>query len=101
MCLRTPEKPPSGGARLRIRVSHIRNVIWAFCMREARVCPRTTKKRIVFFGSDLASAGKLDPLTSKDAKNGRATVASSLTPAELSRAQERARIWFEDHPAKP
>jgi len=30
----------------------------------------------------------------------RDSAASHLTPAELSRVQERARKWFEDHPAK-
>jgi hypothetical protein len=30
----------------------------------------------------------------------RDAVASHLSPADLSRVQERARKWFEDHPAK-
>jgi len=42
---------------------------------------------------------KLDAL--KAIKRVRSSVASHLTPAELSRVQERARSWFEDHAAKP
>jgi len=34
------------------------------------------------------------------AAKARGETASHLTPVDLSRAQERARKWFEDHRAK-
>jgi TPR repeat protein len=54
-----------------------------------------------YFWLDLVAAGKLDaPDTEKGAKF-RDESASHLAPADLSREQERARKWFEAHPAKP
>jgi hypothetical protein len=50
-----------------------------------------------YFWLDLAAAGPLAELAAKD----RDEAASHLTPADLSREQERARKWFEDHKAKP
>jgi TPR repeat protein len=74
-----------------------------------------------YFWLDIATAGKLDPAAAKtdvfvdllaaggldsttmkeDLIEYRDETASHLTPADLSRVQERARRWFEDHPAKP
>lgn len=54
-----------------------------------------------YFWFDLAAAGKLDTVNDEGAHKGRAAAATYLTPADLSRVQERARKWFEDHPAKP
>ncbi len=54
-----------------------------------------------YFWFDLAAAGKLDPVNAEGAHKGRDAAATYLTPADLSRVQERARKWFEDHPAKP
>lgn len=54
-----------------------------------------------YFWLDLAAAGELDASIAKiDAEYGD-RVASHLTPADLSREQERARKWFEAHRAKP
>ena len=39
--------------------------------------------------------------SSTDGVDDRDLAASHLTSADLSRVQERARKWFEDHPAKP
>jgi TPR repeat protein len=50
----------------------------------------------------LASSGKLPyPAKSDYAVKTRSNAASHLTPADLSRIQERARKWFENHTAKP
>jgi TPR repeat protein len=54
-----------------------------------------------YFWLDLAAAGKQDASDSKLAAKDRDEAASHLTPADLSREQERARKWFEAHPAKP
>jgi hypothetical protein len=53
-----------------------------------------------YFWFDLAAAGKLDTATAKDATKVRDSTATHLTPADLSRVQERARKWFEDHSPK-
>lgn len=52
-----------------------------------------------YFWLDLAAAGKL--VDAEQVAKYRDIIASDLTPADLSRAQERARKWFEAHPAKP
>lgn len=52
-----------------------------------------------YFWLDLAAAGR-PPLAELAAKH-RDEAASHLTPADLSRQQERARKWFEEHQAKP
>jgi TPR repeat protein len=54
-----------------------------------------------YFWFDLAAAGKLDTANAEAATKNRDRAASYLTPTDLSGAQERARKWFEDHPAKP
>jgi TPR repeat protein len=48
-----------------------------------------------YFWFDLAGT------SNEIAAEGRDEVASHLTPADLSREQERARKWFEAHQAKP
>ena len=53
-----------------------------------------------YFWFDLAAAGKMDAKMMETAAKTRDETASHLTPVDLSRAQERARKWFEDHPAK-
>ena len=50
-----------------------------------------------YFWLDLAAAGKLRAMLAKDAAKQRDKAASHLTPAELTREQERARKWFEAH----
>ena len=52
-----------------------------------------------YFWLDLAAAGKL--MDAEQVAKCRDIIASDLTPADLSRAQERARKWFEAHQAKP
>jgi len=37
----------------------------------------------------------------KDITKDRDEIAAELNPADLSRVQERARKWFEEHPATP
>jgi TPR repeat protein len=54
-----------------------------------------------YFWSDIAAAGKLDASLAEGPAEHRDGAASHLTPAELSRAQERVRKWFEAHQAKP
>ncbi|HEY5330085.1 MAG TPA: SEL1-like repeat protein [Acidobacteriaceae bacterium] len=54
-----------------------------------------------YFWLDLAAAGKLRAMLAKDAAKQRDKASSHLTPADLSREQERARKWFEAHQAKP
>jgi TPR repeat protein len=54
-----------------------------------------------YFWYDLAAAGELDATDSQRAAKYRGEAASHLTPADLSRAQERVRKWFEAHQAKP
>lgn len=54
-----------------------------------------------YFWFDLASAAK-DTSVAKEAAEDRDTiVAPLLAPTDISRAQERARKWFEAHSAKP
>ena len=53
------------------------------------------------FWCDLAAAGKLHPPLSELAAKHRHEAASHMKPAELARAQERVRKWFEAHQAKP
>jgi TPR repeat protein len=54
-----------------------------------------------YFWIDLRVAGELDASIRKNDAGYRDMVASHLTPADLSREQERARQWFEAHQAKP
>jgi len=54
-----------------------------------------------YFWFDLAAAGKPDLCTKGADAVIRDHIASQLTPADLSREQERARKWFEAHQAKP
>jgi len=54
-----------------------------------------------YFWYDLATAGKQEASDSKQVAKYRDEAASHLTPADLSREKERARKWFEAHPAKP
>ncbi|MGC1361021.1 MAG: tetratricopeptide repeat protein [Silvibacterium sp.] len=58
-----------------------------------------------YFWLDLSAAGKVTGIGPKgtaklreEAAKTRDLAASFLTPADLSRVQERARKWFEDHP---
>jgi TPR repeat protein len=60
-----------------------------------------------YFWYDLTAAGKQDASDDQDASDSkqvakhRDEASSHLTPADLFRAQERAAMWFEAHPAKP
>ena len=54
-----------------------------------------------YFWYDLAAAGEQDASDSRQVAKYRDEAASHLTPADLSRVQERARKWFEAHQAKP
>jgi hypothetical protein len=54
-----------------------------------------------YFWIDVAVAGKLDASEAEQAAKSRDEILSYLTPADLSREQERARKWFEAHQAKP
>jgi hypothetical protein len=53
------------------------------------------------FWFDLAVTGERDASRREQAAKFRDELASHLTPADLSRVQQRARKWFEAHPAKP
>jgi TPR repeat protein len=54
-----------------------------------------------YFWLNLAAAVKIVEVKQEDVAKERDESASHLSPADLSRVQERARKWFEDHPAKP
>ena len=54
-----------------------------------------------YFWFDIAASRKVEGVKQEDIAKERDGAADLLTPADLSRAQERARKWFEDHPAKP
>jgi len=54
-----------------------------------------------YFWLDLATAGKLDVSDMEQAVRLRDDDASILTPSQLSRERERARMWLESHQAKP
>jgi TPR repeat protein len=53
------------------------------------------------FWFDLAAGGEREASQAEAATKIRDEIASHLTPADLSREQERARKWFEAHQAKP
>jgi hypothetical protein len=53
-----------------------------------------------YFWLDVAAAGDLDPENMKDDVKERDLVAAHLTKTALLQTQERARKWFESHPAK-
>jgi TPR repeat protein len=55
-----------------------------------------------YFWFDLAASGKVESadFTQKDADENRDKAAAHLSPAELVRVQERAKQWFEAHPAQ-
>ena len=53
-----------------------------------------------YFWLDLAVAQETQEEKGTDSES-RDDVAKKLTPEELVKVQERARKWFEDHPAKP
>jgi len=78
------------------------------CRRHARLGRIRTAGKDAYFWLDLAAAGKVAGLTPDFAveyregmRKTRDEAASHLTPADLSRVQERARKWFNEHPAKP
>lgn len=54
-----------------------------------------------YFWLDVAAFGKATGSKRREIVKRRDAAASHLTPADLSAAQERARKWLEDHPAKP
>jgi TPR repeat protein len=54
-----------------------------------------------YFWFDLAAAGNATEQNSADTAKARDEAASHLSSAVMLRTQERARKWFEDHPAKP
>lgn len=54
-----------------------------------------------YFWYDLAAAGEQDVSLSRQVAKYRDETASHLTPDDRSRAQDRARKWFDAHQAKP
>ncbi len=62
---------------------------------------RTQNYAEAYFWLDIAASEKIDGVKPEDVARDRDEAASNLTPADLLRVQERARKWFEDHPAKP
>jgi len=54
-----------------------------------------------YFWYDLATGGELDASDSKQVAKDRDEAASHLTPADLSRVQQRVRKWLEEHQAEP
>jgi hypothetical protein len=53
-----------------------------------------------YFWFDIAEAALQDRASAEAAAKARDQAASYLSPAELSRVQERARKWSEAHPAE-
>jgi len=54
-----------------------------------------------YFWFDIACTSKAREVVAGERATMRDTAAAYLSPADLSSEQERARKWFEDHPAKP
>jgi hypothetical protein len=54
-----------------------------------------------YFWLDIAAAGNIADKMRRDVVKYQDDAASRLTPADLSQVRERARKWFEEHPAKP
>jgi TPR repeat protein len=54
-----------------------------------------------YFWLDIAASGEITRGKRKEALKRRDEAASHLTPADLSRVQERVRQWLQDHPAQP
>ena len=54
-----------------------------------------------YFWLNLAASGKIVAVSQENIDKIRDEAATHLTPADLSQAQERARKWFAEHPAKP
>jgi TPR repeat protein len=54
-----------------------------------------------YFWFDIACASNAREVVAGQRATMRDTAAAYLSPADLSRVQERARKWLEDHPAKP
>ena len=52
-----------------------------------------------YFWLDLAASRKIVAVKQEDIEKIRDEAASHLSPADLSKVQERARKWFETHPA--
>jgi TPR repeat protein len=52
-----------------------------------------------YYWMDIAAASEIDSVGPEEVDQSRDEAASHLTPAELSREQERARQWLESHPA--
>ena len=52
-----------------------------------------------YFWLDIAASGKSEGVKQEDVDKLRDDASSHLTPSDLSRVQERARKWFEDHVA--
>jgi TPR repeat protein len=53
-----------------------------------------------YFWLDLAASGEVTRKNRKEALKRQKEAASHLTPADLSRVEERAREWLQDHPAQ-
>jgi hypothetical protein len=66
---------------------------------DSKGVPRDYAEAYFWYG--LAAAGEQDASDSKQVAKYRDEAASHLTPADLSREQERVREWFEAHQAKP
>jgi hypothetical protein len=54
-----------------------------------------------YFWFDVAAAGNPPTASAEADVKNRDEAASNLTKTVLLQTQERARKWFEDHPAKP
>jgi hypothetical protein len=53
-----------------------------------------------YFWLAVAASGGVEGVKQEELRVHVDTAASHLTPAELSRVQERVRAWLEEHPAK-
>ena len=54
-----------------------------------------------YFWYDVAASGEVNGINRESVSKDRDDAAFRLTPEVLLQTQERARKWFEDHPAKP
>ncbi len=62
---------------------------------------RQDNEEAYFWVTLAASSQKLEGVPQEDVSAAINDVTADLKPADLSRAQERARKWLENHPAKP
>ncbi len=98
-----PQDDPEGAVWLRkaAEQGHVTSQFmlgWAYGAGDVGGIPQDYTE--AYFWLDIAASGEVTRKKRKEAIKRRDEAASQLTSAELSRVQERARKWSEDHTAK-